>query len=350
VTPAGQRRTLLGAGLGLASARLRLGPMVAAPGAGVAASLPRRADAQAPAKVHRIGYLSSSSQAAVAHLVEAFRQGLRDLGYEEGRNVVVEYRFAEGRGERLATLAAEFVRRRVDLIVAVPTPSAVAAREATRSIPIVAFSVADPVRLGLAASLARPGGNLTGISFGVGLDSITKGLQLLKEALPGARRIAVLSNPGNPAQPVALDDLTSVAASLGLQLRVLQVRTAEDFDAAFATMAREQVAALLVIAEGLFIRYRERLAELALMHRIPPMHGVRENVEAGGLLGYGPSLRAQARRAAVFVHKILQGARPGELPIEQPTTFELVVNVKTATVLGITLPKALLLRADEVIE
>lgn len=350
MTRAAGRRTLLGAGLGLGGFGLRLWPRSAAVGVGMAASLPRPANAQAPARVSSVGYLSGSSQVAVAHLVAAFRQGLRDFGYEEGRNIVVEYRFADGRGERLAPLAAELVRRRVDLIVAAPTPSAVAAREATRSIPIVVFSVADPVRLGLAASLARPGGNLTGISFGVGLDSITKGLQLLREALPGARRVAILSNPGNPAQSVAIDDLTTVAASLGLKLRVLQVRTADDFDSAFATMAREQVAALLVIAEGLFIRQRERLAELALAHRMPTMHGVRENVEAGGLFGYGPSLRAQARRAAVFVHKILQGAQPGELPIEQPTTFELVVNLRTAKALGITIPQALLLRADEVIE
>jgi putative ABC transport system substrate-binding protein len=350
VRPGAQRRALLGAGCGLAAAPLRPWSMLAAAGASVAASLPPRASAQAPGKVHRIGYLSVNFPAAVAHLIVEFRQGMRDLGYQEGRNLLVEYRYAQGSNERLAEMAAELVALRVELIVTAQTASAVAAHQATRSIPIVAVTVADPVRLGLAASLARPGGNVTGIAFGVELDSVTKGLQLLNEALPAARRVAVLSNPGNPLQPAMTEKLTAAARPLGLQLRWHPAREPEDLGPAFAAMVRERAAAVLVLADGLFLRNRDRLAELALKHGLPTMHGVREFTEAGGLLSFGPSLRAQPRRAAVYVHKILQGARPGDLPIEQPTTFELVVNLKTAKTLGIVLPQSLLLRADEVIE
>jgi putative ABC transport system substrate-binding protein len=315
--------------------------------AGVAAS-PITARAQQPTmKMHRIGYLSSSG---LPHLVEGFRQGLRELGLVEAQNLVVDYRFAEGNFERLPDLAAELVRLKVDVIVAVPTPAAVAAKNATDTIPIVMISVGDPVGLGLIASLARPGGNVTGLSYGVGLETIAKGLELVKEIVPDVRRVAILSNPANPAQALAIRDVEVAAVPLGLQLQLLEARRAEDFDGAFAAMAKEHVDALLVVAEGLFLRHRARLADLSVKNRLPSIHGIRENVEAGGLIHYGPDLLAQTRRAGVYVDKILKGAKPADLPVEQPTKFELVINLKTAKALGLTVPASLLARADEVIE
>jgi len=310
-----------------------------------------RAQPARPAgKVPRIGYLSNGSPVTHAHLLESFRQGMRELGWRDGENVAIDYRFAEGQVERLAVLAAQLVAARVDLIVAVPTASAVAAHRATTSIPIVAISVADPVRLGLAASLAHPGANLTGVSFSVELESITKALQLFKEAIPTASRMAVLSNPRNPGQPDAVADIAKAGRSLGLELQFLQAGNAAEIDLAFAAMVRERATALFVSPDSLFILHRAHLAELAAKHRLPSMHGVRENVDAGGLLSYGPSISAQARRAAAYVDKLLKGAKPGDLPIEQPTTFELVINQKTARALGVTMPQSLLLRADRVIE
>jgi putative tryptophan/tyrosine transport system substrate-binding protein len=313
-------------------------------------ALLRAQPARQGGKVPRIGYLSNGSPVTHAHLLEAFRQGMRDLGWRDGQNVAIEYRFAEGQVERLASLAAQLVAERVDLIVAVPTAAAVAARRVTASIPIVAISVADPVRLGLAASLAYPGANLTGVSFSVELASITKALQLFKEAIPTVSRVAVLSNPRNPGQPAAVADIANAGRALGLELQFLQAGDAAEIDLAFAAMARERATALFVSPDSLFILHRERLAQLATKHRLPSMHGVRENADAGALMSYGPNLVAQSRRASVFVDKILKGAKPGELPIEQPTSFELIVNVKTARVIGITIPQSLLLRADEVIE
>ena len=315
-----------------------------------APSAPHDAAAQSVGKVPRIGYLSSNSPAGAAHLIEALRQGLRELGWVEGRNIVIEYRFAEGRIDRLPELAAELVRLNVDLILAVPTVSTVAARKATGSIPIVMVSVGDPVGLGLVASLAHPGGNVTGLAFSVGLETIVKGLELLKQAVPTARRMAVLSNPGNPGQALAVQNLTVAAQSLGLQLQLLEARGPEEFDGAFAAMANGRVGAVLVAADSLFILHRARLAELTAKYRLPSMHGVRENMEAGGLMSYGPSLSDQARRAAAFVDKILKGTKPADLPVEQPTRFELVINMKTAKALGLTIPRSILIRADEVLE
>jgi putative tryptophan/tyrosine transport system substrate-binding protein len=306
---------------------------------------PRPAD-----KVPRIGYLAFNAPLTRAELHEAFRQGLRELGWREGHNIAIEYRFAEGQGDRLPALAADLVREQVELVVAAGNASVVAASKATASIPIVAIGVADPVRLGLAASLARPGANLTGLTFSVELASITKALQLLKEAMPGVRKVAVLSNPRNPSQPDAIANLAKAGRSLGLDLLFLQAGSAEEIDLAITAAVRERATALLIASEALFIGQRVRIAELTAKHRLPSMHGVRENVDAGGLMSYGPSLSAQARRAGSYVDKILKGARPGELPIEQPTKFELVINLKTAKALGIVMPQSLLLRADEVIE
>jgi putative tryptophan/tyrosine transport system substrate-binding protein len=327
------RRALLGLALAWPQALLRAQPA------------PRPAG-----KVPRIGYLSNNSAGTSAHVLAAFWQGMRELGWRDGHNITIEHRFAEGRIERLPALAAELVREQVDLIVTVATAATVAASKATASIPIVAFSVSDPVRLGLAASLARPGANLTGLAFSVGHDSTTKSLQLLKEAIPSARRVTVLSNPRNPSQPTVVAEVTKAGRSLGLELQLLEAGSADEIDLAFVAMMRERPGALFAVPESLFFAQRVRLAELAAQHRLPTMHGLRENVEAGGLMSYGPSLTAQAQRAASYVDKILRGAKPGELPIEQPATFELIVNLKTAKALGITIPQSLRLRADEVIE
>jgi putative ABC transport system substrate-binding protein len=247
-------------------------------------------------------------------------------------------------------LAAELVRLPVDVIVAASTAATLAARQATASIPIVAMTVGDPVGLGLAASLARPGANVTGMAFSVGYDSYVKALELLAQTFPSAPRVAVLSNPGNLGQPSAVAEVNKAGRSLGLHLSFFEARHAGDFEAAFAAIKRERFPVLYVVTESLFVQQRARLAELAVQYRLPSVHNLRENVEAGGLLSYGPDVSAQARRAATYVHKILKGANPADLPIEQPTKFELVINLKTAKALGLTIPQSLLLRADEVIE
>ena len=318
--------------------------------AGGLLAAPLAAEAQPAGKVHRIGYLSSGSSSTAAAFIEAFRQGLRELGWVEGQNIVIDYRFAEGRFDRLPDLAAELVRLKVDIIVAAPTPTAVAAKNATGTIPIVMINVGDPVGLGLIASLARPGGNVTGLSFSVGMETFGKGLELLKETVPQVRRVAILSNPGNPSHALAIRDLKVAARSLGVQLLLLEARDPNEFDGAFAAMAKERVGALLVVADTVFIFQRARLADLAAKNQLPSMHGARENVEAGGLMSYGPSLQHSSRRAAAFVDKILKGAKPAELPVEQPTKFEFVINLKTARALGLSIPPSLLLRADDVIQ
>jgi putative ABC transport system substrate-binding protein len=282
--------------------------------------------------------------------VGAFRAELRELGWVEGQNVSIEFRFADGRFDRLPDLAAELVRLKVDLIVAVPTPAALAAKNATGTIPIVMISVSDPVGIGLAASLARPGGNITGGSFSVGTGVIGKQLQLLKEAVPRARSVAVLMNPTNPGHALALDDMKADAESLGLSLRVLEARTPLELDPAFAAMLKERVDALLVVADAMFSANRTRLAELAARNRLPAVYTFREYVHAGGLMSYGPNLALQYRQAAGYVDKILRGATPAELPIEQPTKFELVINLKTAKALGLPIPQPLLLRADDTVQ
>ncbi len=311
---------------------------------------PFAAEAQPAGKVPRIGVLSaSSSPSSNPRSYEAFRQGLRELGSVEGQNIVIDYRFAEGRFVRLPDLAAELVRLKVDIIVAVPTPAAAAAKNATETIPIVMISVGDPVGLGLIASLARPGGNVTGLTYSAGMEIFGKGLELLKETVPKVRRVAILSNPGNPAQPLMIREVNVAARSLGVQLQLLEARGPNEFDGAFAAMAKERVGALLVVADSMFIAHRTRLADLAARSRLPAAYGFRESVEAGGLMSYGPSVPDLFRRAATFVDKILKGAKPADLPVEQPTKFELVVNLKTARALGLTIPQSVLIRADEVI-
>jgi len=310
---------------------------------------PLAAEAQPPGKVYRMGYLYSGSATSSPRAPEAFREGLRELGWVEGRNIVIDYRFAEGRFDRLPDLAAELVRLKVNVIVAWPTPPAIAAKNATGTIPIVMIGVGYPIELGLIASLARPGRNVTGLSFNVG-EEIGKGLELLKETLPKVRRVAILSNPANPGHAPAVSIVKAAARSLGLQLQLLEAREPNQLEGAFAAMAKDRVEALLVVTDSMFIFQRARLADLAVKNRLPAMFGVREFVDAGGLMSYGVSVPDLMRRAATFVDKILKGAEPADLPVEQPTKFELVINLKTAKALGLTIPPSLLLRADQVIE
>lgn len=304
---------------------------------------------QAAREVHRIGCLFFGSDAP-SPLIEGFRQGLRELGWVEGQNVVMEYRFADGQLDRLPDLATELVRLKVDVIVAMATSPAVAAKNATGTIPIVMVGVGNPVGLGLITSLARPGGNVTGLAFSIGSVASGKGLELLKEALPRVRRVAVLSNPTNPSHALAIREVRGAAPSLGVRLQLLEAREPNHFGGVFVAMVKDQADALLVVPDSMFVLHRVPLADLTTKNRLPSMHGVRENVEAGGLMSYGPNVEADFRRAALFVDKILKGAKPGDLPVEQPTTFELVINLKTATALGLKIPPLLLQRADQIIE
>ena len=313
-------------------------------------AVPIAATAQLAGKVPRVGYLVGGSSSPSQGTAEAFRQGLRELGWVEGRSIGIEYRSADGRYDRLPGLAADLVRLKVDVIATGGNAATVAAKNATQTIPIVMMSVGDPVGLGLVASLARPGGNVTGLAFSVGLETFDKGLELLKEMIPNARRLAVLANPGNPSHWLLMERVNAAARSLGLQLHLLEARGPDDFDRAFAAMAKARVAAVFVLSEAMFILNRTRLAELEARNKLPSMHAFRENVEAGGLMSYGPSLNAIWRRGAFFVDRILKGAQPGDLPVEQPTTFELVINTKRARALGLTIPPLLLLRADELIK
>ena len=309
---------------------------------------PGPAVAQPAGQIPRVGFLGAGSSTSAN--VEAFRQGLRELGWAEGKNIVIEYRFAEGHFDRLPDLAADLVRLKVDVMTAAPTPGAVAAKKATGTIPIVMVGVGDPVGLGLIATLARPGGNVTGLSFDAGME-IGKGLEIIKETLPNARRVAVLSNPANPGQPAAMKNVKAAARSLGVELRFLEAQGPDEFDGVFATMAKERVEALLVVTDSTFYIQRARLADLATKHRLLVVaYGFRDYAEAGALMSYGPSVVAMYQRAAFFVDRILKGAQPASLPVEQPTKFELVINLKAAKALGLTIPQSLLLRADDVVE
>jgi ABC-type uncharacterized transport system substrate-binding protein len=311
---------------------------------------PLAAEAQQAGKVYRIGFLRVTSPSDRPHLLDAFRQGLRELGWVEGQNIIIDYRYAEDRVDRLPGLAAELVRLKVDLIVSAGTQGVTAAKNATEAVPIVMVAVRDPVGTGLIASLVRPGGNITGVSDSAGLEIVAKQLELLKETIPKIRRVAILSNPANAHHLLAIREVNVAARSLGVQLQLLEARGPNEFDGVFAAMATERVGALLVLADATFNNQRTRLADLAARSHLPAAYGWREYVEAGGLMSYGPSLPDLFRRAATYVDKILKGAKPGDLPVEQPTTFELVINLKTAKALGLTIPPSLLQRADQVIE
>ena len=318
--------------------------------AGGLLAAPLAAEAQQVGKVPRIGFLSVTSPSDRPPLLDAFRQGLRELGWVEGQNIVIDYRYAEDRVDRLPGLAAELVRLKVDLIVSEGTQGVTAARNATETIPIVMITVRDPVGTGLIASLARPGGNVTGMSGSAGLEIVAKQLELLKETVPKISRVAILSNPTNAYHQLAIREVNVAARSLGVQLQLLEARGPNEFDGAFAAMAKERVGALLVLSDAMLSSHRTRLADLAARSRLPSAYAVRESVEAGGLMSYGPSFLDLFRRAATYVDRILKGAKPADLPVEQPTKFELVINLKTAKALGLTIPQSLLQRADQVIE
>ena len=312
---------------------------------------PLAVEAQPAGKVYRIGYLSNSppNTLEISRLHEAFRQGLRERGWVEGRNAVIEWRFAEGRMERFPDLAADLVRLKVDLIVTTGGPAARAAKQATTTIPIVAVAVSDPVGQGFVASLARPGGNVTGLAT-LFPELAVKRLGLLKEILPGVSRVAVLWNAANPGGVIILRGVQAAARTLGVTLQSREVRGPDDFEAAFAKMSRERHDALMILDDPLLFQYRASLVDFAAKKRLPTMHPFRESVEAGGLIAYSVNPAELNRRAAEYVDKILKGADPAELPIEQPTEFELVINLKTAKALGLTIPPSLLQRADQVIE
>jgi putative ABC transport system substrate-binding protein len=312
--------------------------------------LSRTAEAQQPTKVYRVGRLQPASPIEPNPLLEAFRQALRALGYVEGQNLVLEVRAAEGSPERLRDLAAELVRLQVDVIVAAGSPAIRAAQHATRTIPIVMAAPPDAVAEGFVASLAHPGGNTTGLSW-LGAMLPSKRLELLKETVPQRARIAVLANPVYEAYGTWRHTLTVAAQALGLHLHVVELRSADELDSAFAAMTREGADTLLVLSDpALMAPLHERIADLAATRRLPAMYDWRMYVDAGGLMSYGPSLPEIHRRAATYVDKILKGAKPADLPVEQPTKFELVINLKTARALGLTIPPSILFQADEVLQ
>ena len=319
--------------------------------AGGLLAAPLAAEAQPTGNVPMVGFFGPPPSAG--GLVQAFQQGLRDHGYVEGQNIKIEYRYtdvaAQGHPNLFPRLAAELVRLKPDVLVVSIVETVLAAKKATATIPIVMVSVGDPVRSSLVASLARPGGNVTGLSY-LAPDLIGKDLELLKEAVPKAERVAVLVNPTDPLHPELVASTKKAAGSLGVQLKIVEAGASTELEGAFSIIARERMGAVLVLPDGMFYLNRTRIAELALRNRLPSMSGFSEMAKAGGLMGYSSSAVANYRRAATYVDKILKGAKPADLPIEQPTKFELVINLKTAKALGLTIPPSLLLRADQVIE
>jgi putative ABC transport system substrate-binding protein len=319
--------------------------------AGALLAAPLAARAQPAGKVIRIGILAGN-RAASPHTLKAFLQGLRDLGYVEGRNVVVEFRDAEGKPERLPTLAAELLALKVDIVFAPSTPAALATRQATRTVPIVFAGAADPVADGLVASLARPGSNVTGLS-NLSAEVVGKRLEQLKQAAPGITRVAVLWHQGGNGGRTEKDMLNAAevaARSLGVQLQAVETRGSADFERAYSEMTRARADALTVLPIALFGFYRRRLIDLAAENGLPAVYPSREYVDAGGLMSYGADLADLHRRAASYVDKIVKGANPADLPVEQPTKFDLAINLKTAKALGLMIPQSLLLRADAVIQ
>jgi len=318
--------------------------------AAVVLTMPFVAEAQKPGTVPRIGYIVLNSAESGKHLLAAFRQGLRERGWVDGENIAIEDRYAYGVIERLRPIVAELIRLKVDILVTTSSATTWAAKDATESIPVVMTVSADALGEGLITSLAHPGANITGMTFLVGPEIAGKQLQLLKELVPAAERIVVLTNPSNRSHAAFTRELTVAARSLGAQLQIVEARSPEQLDNAFAAMARERGQALLVLSDSIFVGQRRRIVSLAAANRLPAIHYQREFVDAGGLVSYGASLADMFRRAATDVDKILKGAKPGDLPIEQPTKFELAINLKTAKALGLAIPQSLLLRAHEAIQ
>jgi putative ABC transport system substrate-binding protein len=306
------------------------------------------AEGQQTATIARIGFLSPASPALEMRRLEAFWQRLRELGYVEGHHLALESRYAEGQYDRLPGLAAELVRLKVDIILTYAQPAIQAAQQATGTIPIVMTGNIDPVASGFVASLARPGGNITGLSL-MAPELVTKQLEILKEVVPTVTRVALLGNPVNAGNAPQLRSAQDTARTLGLRLQPLEVRGPQDLDRAFAAMTTERAEAVIVLVDAMLLDYRTRIAHLAATSRLPAVYGLSDHAAAGGLMAYGASVLDRYRRAATYVDKILKGAKPADLPVEQPTTFELVINLKTAKDLGLTIPPTLLFQADEVI-
>jgi putative ABC transport system substrate-binding protein len=310
---------------------------------------PLAAEAQPTGKVYRIGFLGNSTAALETHLVGPFRDGLRDLGYLEGRNALIEYRWAEGQYERFPALIAELIALKVDVIVTAGTPATQAVKTATTSVPLVMIAVGDPVATGIVASLRQPGGNITGLTS-IAEETESKRLELLREILPKVSHVAILSNPENQSAAASLSANQAAARRLGMRVQVFEARVAGALDETLKAIVTERPGALLVIGDRLFLHNRQRIVDFANKNRVPMVPVHPELVEAGALMSFGPSYVAMHRRAAYFVDKILKGVKPGELPVERPTTFELVINRKTAKALGLTIPPLLLMRADRLIE
>ena len=320
-------------------------------GLGALLAAPPAAEAQQTPTIPHIGVLlpTSRSDPRTAQFLDAFRDGLRALGYAEGQNIATEIRFAEEQWERLPALVADLIRAKVDVIVTYTTPAAQAAKRATTTIPIVIAAVSDPIAAGLVVSLPHPGGNITGLSQMIP-ELVAKQLEILKEAAPNVSRVALLENPANPGTAPQVRHARDAAGALGMHVQLLEARGPSDIENALATIPSERAAALVVLIDSMLIDHRRRIVDLAARRRLPTVSGTREIVEAGGLMSYGPSIRDMFRRAAAYVDKILKGAKPADLPVEQPTKFEFVINLKTAKALGLTIPPSLLLRADQVIE
>jgi ABC-type uncharacterized transport system substrate-binding protein len=316
---------------------------------GVVAAWPFAARGQHAGKISRVGFMGNSTAALEANLIGPFREGLRSHGYEEGRNVEIVFRWAEGNYERFPALIAELIAENVDVIVTAGTPAAFAVKKATSTVPVVMAAVGDPVGTGLVSSLARPGGNITGLS-GTATDLEGKRLELLREVAPNLSQVAFFLNPANALHDLSLRQARAAANALRIKLLPQEVRRSEDLDGAFASIVKEQPGGLLILADRIFLHNRERIMKFAIERRLPSVNAYRELVEAGGLMSYGPSYEDMHRRAADYVDKILKGARPGDLPIEQPTKFDLLINAKAAKALAIAFPPTVLARADEVIE
>jgi putative ABC transport system substrate-binding protein len=310
---------------------------------------PLIAMAQQPTTIPRIGFLSFAPLSSITARTEAFRQGLSDLGYVEGRNIAIDWRSADDQRDRLPTLAAELVDLKVSLIVTAEEPAALASKKVTQTVPIVMAQSGDPVVTGLVASLARPGGNVTGLTTAA-FELPSKEVGLLREAVPKLLRLAVLSNPDNPPNSTGLKSAGAAARVLSLSVSVHDVRDASALAAAFAAMTEERADGLIVLPDPMFLTQRAQIAELAAQARLPAIYGIPEHARAGGLMSYAADRTAMFRQAATYVDKILKGAKPADLPVEQPTTFQFVINMKTAKALDLAIPQTVLLRADEVIQ
>jgi len=315
---------------------------------GGVAAVPFAAHAQQAGKIHRVGLLWDSPD-VFADEIEAFRQGLRDLGYVEDRNLVIEYRWGKGKPDRMQALAEELVRLKVDVIVAPSSIYTEAAKQATSTIPIIFMSHADPLGSGHVANLAYPGGNATGLSLMMP-ETTVKGLELFKEVVPTLSRVAVIFDPATPSHRPSLKAAEAAGPKLSLRIQPVPVRSATEYESAFSSIVRERADGVLVLSTPLFIAGAKQLAHLAMAHKLPSLFGPSHNVQAGGLMSYSPDRAEQWRGAAIYVDKILKGAKPAELPVQQPTKFELVINLKTANALSLTVPPSLLSRADKVIE